>query len=124
MQAGTGRDLQSGRIRENGLQEMNELLYDMNTLDSRCVGNELRSSFFDSIEEEKFYHDLIKLLDKYHYSELQVDVHVHLSELFTNSFSFCNLSSLTFRSIVSSILLAGVPTRGENINVNALSYLQ
>ena len=37
--------------------------------------------------------------------------------LFTSSFSVCNLSSFTLSGVLSSILAAGVPTRGEKINV-------
>ena len=47
-----------------------------------------------------------------------------LEYLFTNSFNLYSLSSFSFVSISSFILLAGVPSLGEKINVNAESNLQ
>lgn len=84
---------------ENDLQELSALLVEMNALDSRCVGNELRNSFFDSMEEEKFYNDLVTLLDKYLYSDFQVDVHVHMNELFTNSMSMLERNKYKYRLV-------------------------
>lgn len=84
---------------EDAIQELTESVKELHNLQSREAGNELRSSFFDSLEEEKFYHDLIKMLDKYNFANLQVDVHVHLNEIFANPMSMLEQNKYKYRLV-------------------------
>ena len=84
---------------ENIIQEVTESTEEQNYLQSRELGNELRSSFFDSLEEEKFYHDLIDMFDKYNFVNLQVDVHVHLNEIFSNPMSMLERNKYKYRLV-------------------------
>ena len=84
---------------ENMIQEVTESTEEQNYLQSRELGNELRSSFFDSLEEEKFYHDLIDMFDKYNFVNLQVDVHVHLNEIFSNPMSMLERNKYKYRLV-------------------------
>lgn len=84
---------------EDVIEELTESVKELDNLQSREAGNELRSCFFDSLEEEKFYHDLIKMLDKYNFANLQVDVHVHLNEIFANPMSMLERNKYKYRLV-------------------------